>query len=107
MKYKHRLTAMLSMTLRKVKAMPPPIIISSTLSNMFSISWILSLTLAPPRMARKGCSGWHKALAKYSSSFLRRNPAARRSKPSPIMLEWARWAVPKASLTYTSANFLK
>lgn len=33
-------------TLRKVKAMPPPMIISSTLSSMLLISWILSLTLA-------------------------------------------------------------
>ena len=40
------LTSILLRTLRKVKAMPPPIIISFTLSNMFSISGILSATLA-------------------------------------------------------------
>ena len=50
-----------SKTLRKVKAMPPPMIISSTLSNMFSINWILSATLAPPKMAKNGCSGLSKA----------------------------------------------
>ncbi len=33
-------------TLRKVKAIPPPMIISFTWSNMLLISWILSLTLA-------------------------------------------------------------
>ena len=37
---------MFSVTLRKVKAIPPPMIISSTLSSMFSINWILSATLA-------------------------------------------------------------
>jgi hypothetical protein len=34
--------------------MPPPIIISFTLSNKFSISCILSATLAPPKMAKNG-----------------------------------------------------
>merc|ERR550539_2327526 len=70
-----------------VKAMPPPMIISSTWSSMFSISWILSATLAPPRMARNGLSGLLRALEKYVNSFFRRNPAARLSNPSPIMLE--------------------
>ena len=45
------------MTFLKVNAMPPPMIISSTLSIMFLISWILSATFAPPRMARNGRSG--------------------------------------------------
>ena len=43
------LTSMFSRTLRNVKAIPPPMIISSTLSSMFSISWILSATLALER----------------------------------------------------------
>lgn len=43
------LTSMLFNTLRKVKAMPPPMIISSTLSNMLLISWILSFTFALKR----------------------------------------------------------
>lgn len=34
--------------------MPPPIIISLTLSSKLSISWILSATLAPPKMAKNG-----------------------------------------------------
>lgn len=39
-------TSMLLSTLRKVKAIPPPMIISLTWSNMLLISWILSWTLA-------------------------------------------------------------
>ena len=42
------LTSMLLMTLRKVKAMPPPMIISLTLSRRLSISRILSATFALP-----------------------------------------------------------
>ena len=41
---------MLLRTLRKVKAMPPPMIISLATSRMLMISLILSLTLAPPRI---------------------------------------------------------
>ena len=48
-----------------------------TLSSMFSMSCILSATLAPPRMARNGCSGEWSALPKYFSSLFRRKPAAR------------------------------
>ena len=40
------LTSMLLRTLRKVKAMPPPMIISLTLSSMLLINWILSFTFA-------------------------------------------------------------
>merc|ERR1719154_23479 len=85
--YKEVPIGILSIIFLKVNAMPPPMIISSTLSNMFSISWILSATLAPPRMARKGLLGLSKALEKYVSSFLRRKPAALCENPSPIMLE--------------------
>jgi hypothetical protein len=44
-------------TFWNVNAMPPPMIILSTLSSRFSISRILSLTLAPPRMASTGRTG--------------------------------------------------
>merc|ERR1719318_130413 len=81
---------MLSIIFLKVKAMPPPMIISSTLSNMLSISWILSATLAPPRIAKNGLCGLSNALEKYVSSFLRRKPAALWLNPSPTILEWAR-----------------
>mmetsp|Transcript_67003 Transcript_67003/g.125183 ORF Transcript_67003/g.125183 Transcript_67003/m.125183 type:complete len:247 (+) Transcript_67003:253-993(+) len=59
---------------KKVNAMPPPMIIMFTLSIMFLMSWILSLTLAPPRMARTGFAGASKTLAKASSSLATRKP---------------------------------
>jgi hypothetical protein len=58
-----------------------------TWSNMFSMSWILSATLAPPRMARKGRSGDSRTLAKYSSSFFIKKPAARWGSWTPTMEE--------------------
>mmetsp|Transcript_8825 Transcript_8825/g.16107 ORF Transcript_8825/g.16107 Transcript_8825/m.16107 type:complete len:285 (-) Transcript_8825:580-1434(-) len=66
--------AMPWITLMKVKAMPPPMIMASTLSSMFLISWILSVTLAPPRMAVTGFTGASRTFAKASSSFATRKP---------------------------------
>lgn len=43
--------------LRNVKAIPPPMIISETLSSKFSMRRILSATLAPPKIARNGLGG--------------------------------------------------
>eukprot|EP00128_Syssomonas_multiformis_P008140 Colp12_sorted_trinity150504_noHs@34883 len=88
-----------SSCLRKVKAIPPPMIISSTLSRRFSIRRILSDTLAPPRMARKGRSGFSRARRKESNSFFIKKPAARLGSSTPTMELWALWAVPKASFT--------
>jgi hypothetical protein len=48
-------------TLLKVKAIPPPITISSTRSSRFMISCILSFTFAPPSTARKGREGDSRA----------------------------------------------
>mmetsp|Transcript_12259 Transcript_12259/g.18476 ORF Transcript_12259/g.18476 Transcript_12259/m.18476 type:complete len:211 (-) Transcript_12259:1-633(-) len=90
--------AMPSLTFRKVYAMPPPMIILLTLSSMFMMSCILSLTLAPPKMARTGLAGLSRTLAKASSSLDMRPPEHFTSKPSPTMELCARWAVPKASL---------
>lgn len=87
---------------RKVKAIAPPIIISSTLSNRLLISGILSETLAPPKMTKNGFYGVSKALEKYSSSFLSKSPAALIGQVTPTIEEWALWAVPKASFTYIS-----
>ena len=70
-----------------------------TLSIMFIMSWILSETLAPPRMARTGLDGVSSTFANASSSLATRKPHAFVSKPSPTIDECARWAVPKASLT--------
>mmetsp|Transcript_50715 Transcript_50715/g.134101 ORF Transcript_50715/g.134101 Transcript_50715/m.134101 type:complete len:231 (-) Transcript_50715:814-1506(-) len=66
----------LLVTLRKVKAMPPPMIILSTLSSMFSMSRILSDTLAPPRMARTGLTGVSRILANAVSSLATSRPDA-------------------------------
>mmetsp|Transcript_25187 Transcript_25187/g.76449 ORF Transcript_25187/g.76449 Transcript_25187/m.76449 type:complete len:256 (+) Transcript_25187:1189-1956(+) len=85
--------------------MPPPMIILSTLSSMFLMSWILSDTLAPPRMASTGFMGASSTLPKASSSLATRKPDALMVKPSPTMEECARCAVPKASDTYTSPSF--
>ncbi|KAH3676868.1 hypothetical protein OGATHE_001358 [Ogataea polymorpha] len=90
---------MLLTILLKVKAIPPPMIRMSTLSSKLSINWILSDTLAPPKIARNGLTGFSKALEKYSSSLAIRKPAALSLSSKPTMDEWALWAVPKASLT--------
>uniref|UniRef100_A0A1B0AUT4 Uncharacterized protein n=1 Tax=Glossina palpalis gambiensis TaxID=67801 RepID=A0A1B0AUT4_9MUSC len=94
-------------TLRNVNAIPPAIIMSFTLSNICMIMGILSDILAPPSIVRKGFGGLCKTLEKYFNSFAIRKPDARFSKPSPIIELWARWAVPNASLTYTSPNLAK
>jgi hypothetical protein len=71
------------------------------------MSWILSETFAPPRIARNGLSGFSSAFAKKSSSFLTRKPAARWGSCTPTILECARCAVPNASFTYTSPSFVR
>ena len=80
-------TLTLSRTFLKVKDIPPQMMRVLTWSNMFSMSWILSATLAPPRMARNGRSGFSRTLAKYSSSFFMRKPAARFGNSTPTMEE--------------------
>mmetsp|Transcript_111925 Transcript_111925/g.316302 ORF Transcript_111925/g.316302 Transcript_111925/m.316302 type:complete len:363 (+) Transcript_111925:164-1252(+) len=75
-----------SFTFKKVYAMPPPIIIIFTLSSIFLMSWILSLTFAPPRIAKTGRLGVSRTLANASNSFCTRKPHARWAKPSPTML---------------------
>lgn len=47
----------------------PKVSKSQTLSNIFIINWILSLTLAPPKMAKTGVAGASNTLAKASNSF--------------------------------------
>mmetsp|Transcript_18058 Transcript_18058/g.56237 ORF Transcript_18058/g.56237 Transcript_18058/m.56237 type:complete len:263 (+) Transcript_18058:264-1052(+) len=98
---------MLLVVLRKVYAIPPPMIILSTLSSMFLISWILSDTLAPPRMASTGRAGASSTFANATSSLATRKPAALVVKPSPSIDECARCAVPKASETYTSPSLAR
>ena len=62
---------------------------------------ILSETLAPPRMATKGRSGSVRTLPRKLSSFSISRPAADclTKWVMPSVEAWARWALPKASLT--------
>ena len=60
---------------KKVYAIPPPISNSSTLLNKFSITPILSETLAPPRIATNGFSGCSKVPFKNSISSFIKYPA--------------------------------
>ena len=61
---------------------------------------ILSLTLAPPRMAANGRPGASSSLREASSSRSISRPAyAGRIFAMPTVEAWARCAVPKASLT--------
>jgi hypothetical protein len=86
--------------LRKVYAMAPPISSASTLGSRLSMTLILSLTLAPPRMATKGFSGFFSTRPRYSISFFIRKPAAFSFTKGtiPAVEAWARCAVPNASL---------
>ena len=59
---------------KKVYAIPPPINISSTLSNKFSITPILSDTFAPPSIAINGFSGFSNVPFKNCISFCINNP---------------------------------
>mmetsp|Transcript_14279 Transcript_14279/g.21846 ORF Transcript_14279/g.21846 Transcript_14279/m.21846 type:complete len:253 (-) Transcript_14279:530-1288(-) len=98
------------LALRKVKTIPPPMMILSHLSTRASRTVILDETLDPPTMAAMGFSPPLTAPSRYSSSLARRNPetAGLRNLVTPSVEACARWAVPKASLTNMSkglANF--
>mmetsp|Transcript_3805 Transcript_3805/g.5698 ORF Transcript_3805/g.5698 Transcript_3805/m.5698 type:complete len:233 (+) Transcript_3805:236-934(+) len=90
--------------LRKVKTIPPPMMILSHLSRRASRTVILDETLDPPTMAAIGVFPLDTAPSRYSSSLARRNPdtAGERNLVTPSVDAWARWAVPKASLTKRS-----
>ena len=57
-------------------AMPPPIIITSTLGKRLEITEILSVTFAPPMIAAIGVLGCTTAALNASISFLSKKPAA-------------------------------
>src|SRR5207245_969751 len=63
------------MALRKVNAIPPPMMTLFTFFPRFSITPILPDTLAPPRMATKGRMGSATAPSRYSISLRMRKPA--------------------------------
>ena len=54
---------------KKVKAMPPPMISVSHFSRRLEITFNLSATFAPPKMATKGLTGFSTALPRKSISF--------------------------------------
>mmetsp|Transcript_2575 Transcript_2575/g.3736 ORF Transcript_2575/g.3736 Transcript_2575/m.3736 type:complete len:232 (-) Transcript_2575:611-1306(-) len=62
------------LALRKVKTIPPPMMIFSHLSRRASRTVILEETLDPPTMAAIGFSPEVIAPSRYSSSLARRNP---------------------------------
>mmetsp|Transcript_25565 Transcript_25565/g.31481 ORF Transcript_25565/g.31481 Transcript_25565/m.31481 type:complete len:278 (-) Transcript_25565:387-1220(-) len=92
------------LALRKVKTIPPPMMILSHFSTRASRTVILEETLDPPTMAAIGFSPLLTAPSRYSSSLARRNPdtAGERNLVTPSVEAWARWAVPKASFTKRS-----
>ena len=62
---------------------------------------ILSVTLAPPRIAANGRAGDLEELRQRLDLALHEQAGVGRQelRRSPTVEAWARWAVPKASLT--------
>ena len=84
--------------------MPPPMMTVSALSSRLLMTLILSETLAPPSTATKGRLGLSNAPPMTSSSRATSRPeTAGRKAATPAVEAWARWTVPKASETYSSA----
>ena len=75
-----------------------------TLWSKLLINSVLSEIFTPPMIATNGGSGVSRMILKALISLYIRKPAHLISNPSPIILECARWAVPKASFTYMSAS---
>ena len=84
--------------------MPPPTINSSTLPAKALRIVNLEDTLEPATIATKGRLGLAKARLKASNSAAISRPAQAigANLATPLVVASARWAVPKASLTYTS-----
>ena len=84
---------------KKGLLIPPPIMISSAMFNMLRISSILSVTFEPPRMTSTGFLGLCRNPPRYYNSFCIKRPATLCLYLNPTTLEWALWALPKASFT--------
>ena len=90
--------------------MAPPMRMVSAFSKSRSMTLILSLTLAPPRMTTNGRAGFSSSSPRNFSSRSMSRPAAawppqaRTMRATPLVEAWARCAAPKASFTYTSAK---
>ena len=88
---------------RNVKHIPPPMSKVSTRRRRDAIVPIFSPTLAPPSTATNGRQGDSINSDSTSTSRASNRPAADGSRPGgPTTDAWARWAVPNASLTYSS-----
>lgn len=88
--------------------MPPQMMMESDLSMRLSMTNTLSEILAPPTMEVRGVllRAGSSTLLNAASSLATRRPETQGILPRmPTMEEWARWAVPNASQTYTSPNF--
>mmetsp|Transcript_20932 Transcript_20932/g.29541 ORF Transcript_20932/g.29541 Transcript_20932/m.29541 type:complete len:232 (-) Transcript_20932:541-1236(-) len=92
------------LALRKVKTIPPPMMTLSHLSRRASRTVILEETLDPPTIAAMGVFPLETAPSRYSSSLASKKPETEgeRNLVTPSVEAWARWAVPKASLTKRS-----
>src|SRR5699024_9358312 len=89
--------------LKNVYAIPPPIITLSAIFNKFSITPILSETLAPPKIATKGRSGLFTTPPINLISLSIKNPDAVSTLDAmPTLDACSRCAVPNASLINTS-----
>ena len=86
---------------RNGNAIAPPIRIASATCRKRSITWILSLTLAPPRSATSGRRGHRSARAGCAPRAPAgdRRRALRADWAAPTVEACARWAAPKASST--------
>ncbi len=91
---------------KKVLAMPPPTIIWSHFSDKANSTSSLLETLEPPTIATNGLAGWAKAFSNASNSAANKGPAQATGakRATPWVEAWARWAVPKASMTNTSQS---
>ena len=81
--------------------MAPPISSRSTILPRFSMTSILSDTLAPPRIAMQGRAGLVVAMPRYFSSLSISRPAAAcgTKRIMPSVEACARCAEPNASFT--------
>ena len=84
--------------------MPPPTISWSHFSERALSTSSLVETLEPPTIAAMGRFGVASACSRASSSAASSGPAQAvgAKRATPWVEAWARWAVPKASITKTS-----
>ncbi len=90
----------LPLAARNVKHIPPPMSTSSATSSSASMTFSLSLTLDPPRIATNGRRGSVRRPPRTSTSLASSRPAAEgRNWGGPTIEAWARCEAPNASFT--------